>query len=141
MIAAALLCANTLPAVAQEVRIVNAQSSSTADAIACERKPGAAPERRNGYAFIVGNSAYTQPGVPAVDYAINDANAICDYVVNTLGYSPHNICAAQCRSADAGKLVWPGWRRPKFRAHAAYRPQRGGLGGAGLLFRPRHAGG
>ncbi len=41
-------------------------------------------------AVIIGNKVY-QGGIPAVDYAHNDAEAIRRYVLDVLGYDPENI--------------------------------------------------
>ncbi len=60
------------------------------DGFACSRGENAAPLKPDGYAFIVGNRDY-QGGTPIVEFAHNDAAAICDYVVNDLGYAPDQV--------------------------------------------------
>ncbi len=55
------------------------------DEKACQRWPDAAPVNENGYAVIVGNKNYLR-GIADVSYAHNNATAICEFVVNKLGY-------------------------------------------------------
>jgi len=52
--------------------------------------PVAAASNPDGVAVIIGNRAY-QGRIPAVDYALRDAEAIQHYVVEVLGFSPDNV--------------------------------------------------
>ena len=45
----------------------------------------------NSIAVIIGNKNYQHRDVPPVDFAIRDASAVKDYVVNTLGYREGNV--------------------------------------------------
>ena len=80
-----------------------------------------APDRRDSIAVIIGNSTYAG-GVPAVDYAHNDADAMRRFAIETLGYRVGNVIdlrdatKAQLeatfgnRETHKGKLF--GWVRP-----------------------------
>ena len=81
-----------------------------------------AATNRNAVAVIIGNQTY-QGGTPAVDYAINDAEAMKRYVIDILGYREGNVIDlrdatfAEFRSVfgteqnfDEGKLAQ--WIRP-----------------------------
>ncbi|MDP7604676.1 MAG: caspase family protein [Alphaproteobacteria bacterium] len=59
----------------------------------------------NGIALIVGNKKYRHGDVPEVSYAQNDAEAIRQYVVKTLGYSDRNVVVLR----DAGKADLQAW--------------------------------
>ena len=50
----------------------------------------AAAKNRRAVAVIIGNSSY-QGSTPAVDFALNDADAFKTFVVDVLGYDPENI--------------------------------------------------
>lgn len=45
----------------------------------------------NAVAVIIGNRNYQSPQIPKVEYAERDAQAIKNYVIDVLGYSPDNI--------------------------------------------------
>jgi formylglycine-generating enzyme required for sulfatase activity len=45
----------------------------------------------NGVAIIIGNKDYQRPGVPAVDFADRDAEAMRRFVIDGLGYDPKNV--------------------------------------------------
>ena len=51
----------------------------------------AATPNPNGIAVIIGNRDYTTVDVPAVTFAIADADAMKAFVVDTLGYLPANV--------------------------------------------------
>ncbi len=59
----------------------------------------------NGIALIVGNRSYRHGDVPEVSYAHNDAEAIRQYVVKTLGYSDRNVVILR----DAGRADFEAW--------------------------------
>ena len=59
----------------------------------------------NGIALIVGNRSYRHGDVPEVSYAHNDAEAIRQYVVKTLGYSDRNVVILR----NAGKADLEAW--------------------------------
>lgn len=48
-------------------------------------------KNEHAVAVVIGNQHYQASGVPHVNYAINDAEVIQRYLVNTLGYREHNI--------------------------------------------------
>ena len=48
-------------------------------------QPAHSAERRDAVAVIIGNSNYAA-GMPKVDYAFNDAEAMKRYVIDVLGY-------------------------------------------------------
>jgi len=97
LLAGALLAGE---AVAQTVEVYNRPGE-----VACERRAGAAAVNPNGYAVIIGNSDYDRPGVPDIAYAHNDAAAICDFVVNQLGYPPEQVFVLH----DQGKVGLEEW--------------------------------
>lgn len=53
--------------------------------------PSASQKRERAVAVIIGNKNYQNPAVPAVDYAINDAALMKNYVIQALGYEEENI--------------------------------------------------
>ena len=53
--------------------------------------PETSTKNRNAVAVVIGNRNYTNPGVPDVAYAQNDALIVKQYLINTLGYSEENI--------------------------------------------------
>ena len=70
-----------------------------------ETAAGKAPakENRNAVAVIIGNRNYEGNGVPRVDFAHNDADAIRRYVIEALGYRDGNII--DVRDATMAELV------------------------------------
>ena len=44
-----------------------------------------------GIAVIIGNKTYSNPDVPDVDYALNDARIMKQYLINILGFEEKNI--------------------------------------------------
>jgi hypothetical protein len=42
-------------------------------------------------AIVIGNQFYSHPDVPDVDFAVEDARSIRNYLIRTLGYQEHNI--------------------------------------------------
>lgn len=50
-----------------------------------------AATNKHGVAVIIGNKNYRDETVPAVDFALNDAEAVRQFVVGVLGYNPDNI--------------------------------------------------
>ena len=58
----------------------------------CERTSLKRPTKNpNAVAVVIGNRNYTNPGVPDVAYAENDALIVKQYLIQTLGYSEENI--------------------------------------------------
>lgn len=51
--------------------------------------PKAASTKNNAVAVIIGNKDYVS--APNVDFAVNDARAMKEYVINAFGYKPENI--------------------------------------------------
>ena len=50
-----------------------------------------AAENSDSVALIIGNKNYVDAAVPAVSYAVNDAKAIRNYVIERLGYQERNV--------------------------------------------------
>ena len=48
-------------------------------------------KNKNAIGVIIGNHRYSNKDVPSVDFALNDANYMKKYLVNTLGYDEGNI--------------------------------------------------
>ncbi len=48
-------------------------------------------KNKNAIGVIIGNQRYLNRDVPSVDFALNDANYMKKYLVNTLGYDEGNI--------------------------------------------------
>lgn len=48
-------------------------------------------QNENGIAVVIGNENYQNPDAPNLDYAINDASTIREYLINMLGYNASNI--------------------------------------------------
>jgi hypothetical protein len=63
--------------------------------------PVSAAENRNGVAVVIGNKNY-RGEVPAVDFALNDADAMKRFVVERLGYRPGNVI--DLRDASKGTI-------------------------------------
>ena len=53
--------------------------------------PETSTKNPNAVAVVIGNKDYTNPGVPEVAYAENDALIVKQYLIQTLGYSEENI--------------------------------------------------
>ena len=53
--------------------------------------PETSVKNPNAVAVVIGNQNYTNPGVPDVAYAQNDALIVKQYLIDTLGYSEENI--------------------------------------------------
>jgi peptidoglycan hydrolase-like protein with peptidoglycan-binding domain len=80
-----------------ELKAKVAQNETVSEAAAgiekevAERRVAARKEQnQDAVAVIIGNKDYKN-GVPEVTFAHNDADAVKDYVINTLGYSERNI--------------------------------------------------
>ncbi|WP_455203295.1 caspase family protein [Kaarinaea lacus] len=50
-------------------------------------------------AVVIGNKNYQVPDLPPVQYALNDARVIKDYLIKTMGFSEHNIIYMENASA------------------------------------------
>ncbi len=61
--------------------------------------PHSRTKNSDAVAVIIGIKNYKNPDVPSVDYALNDADAVREYAVETFGIDPDNIIIA----ADATK--------------------------------------
>jgi uncharacterized caspase-like protein len=64
--------------------------------------PARAAENPDGVAVIIGNKNY-QGGIPAVDFAHNDADAFRQFVVQGLGFDPDNVI--DLRDATQAQLI------------------------------------
>jgi hypothetical protein len=51
-------------------------------------------ENRDAIAVIIGNGDYENKDIPTVDYAINDAQTVREYLIKVLGYKEGNIIYA-----------------------------------------------
>jgi len=57
---------------------------------------------RDAIAVVIGNRDYQEKGVPSVDFALNDATTMKQYLINVLGYQEGNIIFEQ--NASKGKF-------------------------------------
>lgn len=53
--------------------------------------PQTAMQNPDGVAVVIGNRRYRHPDIPVVEYAHRDAEAVKQYLVQTLGYRENNI--------------------------------------------------
>lgn len=53
--------------------------------------PAGKPAGKFDIAVVIGNHSYSSSGTPNVDYALNDARTVREYLTKTLGYDPANI--------------------------------------------------
>jgi len=53
--------------------------------------PEASIKNSDAVAILIGNQRYSNPDVPFVDYSINDASLVREYLIKTLGYDEVNI--------------------------------------------------
>lgn len=51
--------------------------------------PKTAEKNRNAFAVVIGNAQYANTS--NVDYAVHDARAVKEYLINTLGFYPENV--------------------------------------------------
>ena len=51
----------------------------------------AAPRDPNAYAVVIGIEKYRQDGIPSVDFAARDAQAMYDYLTQAMGFDPKNV--------------------------------------------------
>ena len=56
-----------------------------------ENIPKIPVQNNDGIAVVIGNSDYTNPDVPDVEFALNDARTMKKYLLNVLGYREGNI--------------------------------------------------
>ena len=56
-----------------------------------ENIPRTSKVNRDAVAVVIGNSEYLKSDVPSVDFALDDANIIKEYLLRTLGYNLVNI--------------------------------------------------
>lgn len=55
------------------------------------RLPRSNASKPNAIAVVIGERDYRHPDIPAVDFAINDARSIKNYLIKVLGYKESNI--------------------------------------------------
>ena len=48
-------------------------------------------DRENAVAVVIGIRDYSNQGIPAAEYAINDASVMKEYLINVLGFKEENI--------------------------------------------------
>lgn len=53
--------------------------------------PVTSSKNKDAVAVVIGNQNYSNPSVPFVEYAINDASLVREYLIKTLGYDEVNI--------------------------------------------------
>jgi hypothetical protein len=53
--------------------------------------PTGKPAGKYDVAVVIGNQSYSASGTPNVDYALNDARIVREYLTKTMGYDPANI--------------------------------------------------
>ena len=56
-----------------------------------QKIPVVSIKKTSGIAVIIGNRDYTNPDVPSVDFAIQDAKTVKKYFIDVLGLDEHNI--------------------------------------------------
>ncbi|MBW6512347.1 MAG: caspase family protein [Desulfuromonadaceae bacterium] len=93
---------------ATETAQAQVDAAPASAALAVARKwdfPAAVQQRPDAVAVVIGNRDYQSrgKGVPNVDFAHNDANAIRSYVVDSLGYRAGNIL--DLRDASQAEMI------------------------------------
>jgi len=53
--------------------------------------PKGIKNKKNAFAVVIGNRNYQKSGLPRVEYALNDARVMKDYLIETMGFDEHNI--------------------------------------------------
>jgi hypothetical protein len=48
-------------------------------------------ENPDAFAVVIGNSVYQNASIPRVDFALRDAQVMCNYLINVMGFKPGNI--------------------------------------------------
>lgn len=66
-------------------------AAPAAPAIPSPTAPKTAIRNPNAVAVVIGNSRYDRPEVPPVDFAVRDAQAMRDFLINTFGFREENI--------------------------------------------------
>ena len=67
--------------------------------------PETAMSKPNGIAVVIGNRRY-QGDTPDVDYAVNDAKVMRDYLIKTLGFRPGNILYEENASLSRMRVLF-----------------------------------
>ena len=71
--------------------LIGAGSPSSLEVDVDTQIPKVDIKNEHAVAVVIGNRNYLAPGLPQVDYALNDARIVKEYLINTLGYQEHNI--------------------------------------------------
>jgi WD40 repeat protein len=80
-----------------------AASSSGLDDLKFTAAPGR-PVRENAVALVIGNKTYKW-GVPAVEYALNDAFSVKEFLIQHQGYKPGNVLLLENATLSDLKVV------------------------------------
>jgi len=78
------------------------KASATRDADVDISVPYGSGASAHDVAVIIGNRLYTRGSVPPVEYALNDARTMRDYLIKTLGFDPNMIIYEE----DAGLVTF-----------------------------------
>lgn len=88
--------------------------------------PAAAKTDSDAYAIVIGVEKYRQEGIPAVDYAVRDAQTMRRYLTGPMGFDPANVVLltdARATKTDFEKHLGP-WLKnrtgPKSRVFVYY---------------------
>lgn len=84
---AAMVAANTPPTTAP----TSTPAAPAAPVIPSPTAPKTALRNPNAVAVVIGNARYDRPEVPPVDFAVRDARAMRDFLINTFGFREENI--------------------------------------------------
>ena len=63
-------------------------------------------ENRDAIAIVIGNRDYKSKDIPAVDFAVNDAQSVKNYLINVLGYRDGNISISQIRQRQNFEAIF-----------------------------------
>ena len=69
-----------------------------------DRPPKTKMKNPDAVAVVIGISKYKYKDVPRAKYSRRDARAVRDYLINALGYNPHNVIYLPDEKADLSSL-------------------------------------
>jgi hypothetical protein len=102
---AALRASATAPAGNAPLTVAGAPAPSASPLYAVNYPFPEAPKNTNAIAILVSNQSYRHGDVPEVSYAGNDAEAMRQYLVKTLGYMDRNVITLR----NATKATLEAW--------------------------------
>lgn len=84
---------------ARQARILDANNGEISDtlieaeetSLKVDSAPKTGLSNRGGLAIVIGNRNYSDRAIPNVEFAVNDAQAVRDYLINTFGFPRDNI--------------------------------------------------